>query len=306
MSQACLPFFRGSRKTTFDKLYRLSVPEAKALIKKINTDPQEYGTPAQYHGDLKRATALILKHSPAIAKTSKGNNWESTIFAQFDPSDQTWKPEPHSFRFRNQELSLYTVFDVLGWMLSILNPAPFGATYENFYQPALVFYVRLCGLVTGNIEKAPNTNHITVFQPPTQDDNLLLSSNTFNLALGSVIGPTSPLKEDVRLERIKLLEGLPGMHIPASHRAPSMTGSYAKIGHCCETYPLIIASRLRDEIQLPLVTGMAIRSRGVDFSLPYDHKEFQRWFMKPCGNCQYLITQLGLELNNFMVPRDGP
>lgn len=212
-------------------------------------------------------------------------------------------------------------------MLSILNPAPFGATYENFYQPALVFYVRLCGLVTGNIEKAPNTNHITVFQPPTQDDNLLLSSNTFNLALGSVIGPTSPLKEDVRLERIKLLEGLPGMHIPASHRAPSMTGSYAKIGHCCETYPLIIASRyaafssghsfvrsrnadlifsLRDEIQLPLVTGMAIRSRGVDFSLPYDHKEFQRWFMKPCGNCQYLITQLGLELNNFMVPRDGP
>lgn len=53
---------------------------------------------------------------------------------------QRWQLDLQRFPFRGHDLPYYTVFDVIGWVLSILAPAPDGATLENYYAPLLALY----------------------------------------------------------------------------------------------------------------------------------------------------------------------
>ncbi len=139
----------------------------------------------------------------------------------------------------------YSLYDALGWFMTVLGPAPKEATRENYLVPMGSVFCKWSKELSGNnkppimasIVHVPSTSQglisVDVMEDPTPD-----------VALESTIA-LNKFKDECQQERFEMLKAH-GFKLTAE-QAPQTPPVYQRFGHCAETYPLTMAMILREK-----------------------------------------------------------
>ncbi len=155
---------------------------------------------------------------------------------------------PLELVFRDTRLPYYSLYDMLGWYLSVVGETPADANRENYYKPLLFLYTMWC-MKTAGLAKVPRTTQITWLDaaPPAPklvhlalgmlDGDTELDEN-IRVALGASIAASTLVKHTVRLARYDLLKE----HIPEvpPEEVSLLEPPAQKFGHCAETLPFLM------------------------------------------------------------------
>ena len=149
-------------------------------------------------------------------------------------------------RYQGNLFKLRTLYDIVGWIFSVVGHVPSGATRENYYYPLMMIAYHFCRKLVPNKELLlPNGRPITrgvadvwsvIWFNQINNNNQLVTRVVLGASLDN---PTLNVKRDTknfRKERLKdaniFQEG-----ITAPLQAAAPPGQ--DFGHCAETYPLL-------------------------------------------------------------------
>jgi hypothetical protein len=131
----------------------------------------------------------------------------------------------------------WSPFDLLGRFLSIISPAPQGATNYNFYLPLALMYANWCGKI------APLSPH--VYSCVWAEENGKQSRFHLGASLGGYIVPKprgGPWVKILQQARFNILRDQRINTAGITAWSSTIKGRRTKIipfGNCAETYPLV-------------------------------------------------------------------
>lgn len=110
-------------------------------------------------------------------------------------------------------LPSYTVFDFLGWFLSVTCHPPPTATNKNYYLPLVAMYARWCVTLAlaANVQGQPQMVHIARIPIPKKPDMLILGSTTGTF-VNRILVAVGERQENLEAEGIPPPD--PGQRIP--------------------------------------------------------------------------------------------
>ncbi|KAL9126399.1 MAG: hypothetical protein Q9217_004544 [Psora testacea] len=167
--------------------------------------------------------------------------------------DEENKVRPLTLNFEGRPMKFYSIFDTLGYLMTVAGPAPQLADKENYLVPMGQLFCRWSTeLARGS--KPPTMGSI-VHVPSMQFGILSVDiedeiETTPNLALSASLSKGSTkLRTTVQGDRLEQLEWF-GFEVKKymNQRAPGWNRDGGQcFGHCAETDPLIMAKILIDK-----------------------------------------------------------
>jgi len=228
--------------------------------------------------------------------------------------------------YQGNEFKLRTLYDIVGWIFSVVGNVPVGATRENYYYALMmiahVFCTKLIPATTSPQRKGQPPKEIPSKAPEVWSVMWFKQMVNHRLVTRVVLGanldmPPQILKDDAKDFRKDLLkrEGIliwrDGTPIPAQMLGPrGITGQ--DFGHCAESYPLLfICSLAKDRSEAFEIRGSAegfsaktptLYNASASTITPYRDADgnVDLSVILPCLNCAYLIGGLG---HGFTVAR---
>ena len=139
------------------------------------------------------------------------------------------------------------MYDIVGWIFSVVGYAPVGATRENYYYPLMMIAYDFCKKLVPDVtdkiygieRKAPDVWMVMWFTGRHSTNDHLVT----HVVLGTTLDtPTPGVKDDTKEFRNKLLIDKKilekGKIAPQKLSEPE--GSRGQdFGHCAESYPLL-------------------------------------------------------------------
>ncbi|KJZ70937.1 hypothetical protein HIM_09688 [Hirsutella minnesotensis 3608] len=217
-------------------------------------------------------------------------------------------------------------YDLLGYFISLLGPAPQAANKSNYFLPLTAVYARWCSRIAGRAPAAykypdPGNgagNWPFMFQCTWHDDGDKKPSKWF--FLGASIGgdswsaqQTGTWKENVQLRRFDMMFACLQIKLFRqgdfeNRRAPEQLiadGSAVPFGNCAESYPFT-EKIFRDKTKNRGLYGLALKR---DFMRDHNLNEYDGslqgvvWsnLVGPCRNCAALIERSGALQEHFTV-----
>lgn len=123
---------------------------------------------------------------------------------------------------------MYTVLDLVGWIISVSGPAPSDAERETYYYPLCGLYAYFCRTLLGIKKREPQMIQLTYFQQGT----------TKRAVLGANLDkPPNDVKD--RIQRARNAQMVTaGLIVPNQASGVDQAGGAApqKYGHCAETF----------------------------------------------------------------------
>ncbi|MCJ1452193.1 hypothetical protein MMC28_002535 [Mycoblastus sanguinarius] len=291
----------NNQQLTFATLYQMRKPEIVKFINDVAGKPESFRVEKTYYSDLKKAARSI---EDVLSKK------RSKFF--LDEKDQL---QPQALTFEGETINYFSVYDLLGWFMTVIGPSPQDASKENYLLPMGHLFCRW------SKEFADGTNPPTmssIVHVPSASKSLISvdiwDDLTPDVALGSTLpGRSATIRKDCQERRFEQLQHWNfGVEKFPDQRAPGWQRKSQCFGHCAETFPFIMAMILKTkrQIQLQGMTGVAldigeaetasIQGVGGDSVLSLPSEDLRN----PCLNCQYLLQELGAIGKNFEV--EGP
>ncbi|KAI1747089.1 hypothetical protein F4782DRAFT_522487 [Xylaria castorea] len=297
------PKVQALLKQVYDKLLLLIVPEGAEFLK---PEPKSH---------FFRAT-----------------NWDWFYKGEDSEKEKTlssfnvrvWEPEGNPFLGVFEQAasaSWWHPCDLLGLFLSILGPAPPGASKENYFLPLTAVYGQWCTRLAG---KGATTNNVgtgwlpAVFQVTWRQwrpDGSKLSDR-IDFFLGSSLAlddykekETGQWKSKVQRARfdmfynslrIKLFKQTDFESKLSPMQYTSNRIGAQTFGNCGETYPFLVSVNRASQHNKEL-HGLALRQNFINKGpgATYNPKKVNDALVSPCLNCQQLITYSGALRDNF-------
>ncbi|KAJ5384325.1 hypothetical protein N7517_002236 [Penicillium concentricum] len=263
-------------------------------------NPSTYGVRPNLVSELGRLHTDILGLSENGSKYLSDTIYPQSISRRLNPAHNRKRPyyilEPMIYG----GIPYWCSYDLLGRFLSIISPAPQGATQKNFYLPLTLLYANWCTKI-GPI--APWAYSCVWAEEEGK-------SSRFQLG-GSLAGYHNMKKDGyhwvkrlhqarfdiLRDERIDAAEIT--VKTVEKHELESKVVPY---GNCGETYPLTIMLRNRDPSQE--VYGLAVKRtklRKEPFGDRFSDPEGSMVLARPCEKCQNVIAIWGGKVENFIT-----
>ena len=166
--------------------------------------------------------------------------------------------DPQDFSWKGIKTPLFSVFDCLGYVLSLMGAAPAGATREDYFLPLLSFFSRNLINLGGNWKQTPRRAFIAYNDLPILENRgVLLSCDSelprpdpsapfseLDIALGATIAGPKDLKPRIQEARWAWMKEEGKLDLgPASDQSikrPAGEERGQLFGHCAETIPLVI------------------------------------------------------------------
>ena len=141
--------------------------------------------------------------------------------------------------YQGNKFELRTLYDIVGWIFSVVGNAPVGATRENYYYP-LMMIARVFSAKLISNAKAPDVWMVMWFKQTVNGKKVT------RVVLGATLDdPSDIVKEETKefrkglLKREEVLIWMDGRLPPEQEQGPSGAIVRQDFGHCAETYPLL-------------------------------------------------------------------
>ncbi|KAL9104030.1 MAG: hypothetical protein Q9163_000969 [Psora crenata] len=284
----------------FGELYRMQHNQILRFIEGMAGSPEGYLISQDYRRDFQEASQAIIDNL---------NREESRYFL-----DKEKKVRPLILNFEGRPMRFYSIFDTLGYLMTVAGPAPQLADKENYLLPMGQLFCRWSNELARARGNNPPTMGSIVHVPSKRISILSVDiedeiETTPNLAVSASLPPSQKLRTTVQRDRLEQLEFF-GFDVKkyTNQRAPGWAQASGQcFGHCAETDPLIMAKILIDKgnVDTQSIQGIAINMEAakaantdVEFetlsALPDGLKD-------PCINCQFLMQKLSVDPKNFIV-----
>ena len=157
---------------------------------------------------------------------------------------------PETLTFEGETLKYYSLYDELGWFMTLLGPAPPEASKENYLIPmGSVFCKWSIALSDGN--RLPLMASI-VHVPSTPQSLSLINVDIVDdpapdVTLGSSLPTPKPYKDLCQQYRFEMLKQA-GRFDLTEEQAPQVPATtHQHFGHCAETYTFTMAMILKNK-----------------------------------------------------------
>ena len=158
------------------------------------------------------------------------------------------------FLWNGVKTPLFSVYDCLGYVLSVMGTAPVGATREDYLAPLVSVFSKNLINLAGNAKMALNRAFLAYNDIPLREKPLILSFDVppetrsppsdLDVALGANISATRRLKTAIQEARWAWMKEEGKLDLgpnPEVSVVRQTVGAYGQLfGHCAETIPLII------------------------------------------------------------------
>ena len=167
-----------------------------------------------------------------------------------DPQDQLRKTlTPETLTFEGVKLSYYSLYDVLGWFMTVLGPAPPEASMENYLVPMASVFCKWSTTLSGG--NRPPVMASIVHVPSAPQSLSLINVDIVDdpipdVTLGSSLPKGQSLKDLCQQSRFQMLKQAGGFNL-TEEQAPQASKMSQHFGHCAETYPFIMAMILQNK-----------------------------------------------------------
>ncbi|KAJ5188854.1 hypothetical protein N7491_005175 [Penicillium cf. griseofulvum] len=293
-AEAYLPAFNN--QVNSKKAYTWSLIQIKAFMIEVVHNPSTYVVERNVVSELKRLRTDILDLGEIGSRYLSETSCPQSISRIINPAAN----EDESYFLLNKMTyggrPYWCTFDLLGRFLSLISPAPQGATQNNFYLPLTLPYANWCGKI------APTAPWVHSCVWAEEKDEL----SGFHLGASlagyrNLAGQGSRWVKVLQQARFNLLrdERLDAAGITIdSTRLRGRTRNALTFGNCAETYPLVYLLRNRDPKKE--IYGLAVMRKNLPQDA-YGHAEALNALTTPCVNCQRIITTWGGKVENFIT-----
>ncbi|KAL8789007.1 MAG: hypothetical protein Q9195_007027 [Heterodermia aff. obscurata] len=265
-------------------------PEYTELKPGNNGEPPEsqITATAELFLELISKDKLVRNQDGTGSLTEKASTKKATTF---DP-----KKDGIGFSFEGVHLPDNTVFDMLGWLLSVTNIPADSAQPRTWYLQLLALYAKWCIVLAGNQSGIPPMVHISWF-PGAKSQKVVL--------LGSTIGRIPELNWAEPAPKTASFKAMTIINERQRYMADAgfvpQQGQEVDIrravngkgfGICAETFFYLVARGLNEQN----VRGLALRPDLDAFRklTAYNETTAMQALADPCAySCQKLIPQLG-------------
>lgn len=126
---------------------------------------------------------------------------------------------------------MYTLLDLVGWIISVSGPAPSNATRDNYYYPLCGLYAYFCRTLLGAKKREAQMIQLTFFQQGTTK-RVVLAANLDN--------PPNDSKETIQQARNAQMVSA-SLIVPNQASEVDQAGDALpqKYGHCAETFSFL-------------------------------------------------------------------
>ncbi|KGO70464.1 hypothetical protein PITC_014740 [Penicillium italicum] len=292
-----LPAFNG--QVDLKKAYGWSLMQIQVFMIEVIDEPSTYGVDMRVVSELKQIRTDI------IDLTEKGSRYQSeapppqAILRKVNPAP-SYYDDISSLMLDAKTyggLPYWSLFDLLGRFLSLTGPAPQGATQDNFYLPLTLMYTNW------SQKMAPRAPWVYSCVWAEEEDkqsrfHMGASLGGYRIPDGEPNGWCRALQRarfDVLHDERIQTAGIRFEDTPLTGR----TGNPIPFGNCAETYPLV--NILRNRAPSEEVFGLAVMLDALPRTGEYDHEQAMSTMIRPCANCQRVITTWGGEVENFII-----
>ncbi|KAJ9491413.1 hypothetical protein VN97_g1800 [Penicillium thymicola] len=275
-----------------------SLTQIKVFMIEVIDKSSTYGVKRRVVSELKRLRTDILDLSENGSRYQSEPSYPQAISRKVNPAAAN---EDESYLLLDEltygGVSYWSPFDLLGRFISLIGPAPRGATRDNFYLPLTLMYINWCRKL------APMAPWVYSCVWAEQKDK----QSRFHLG-GSLAGYRNPEGQGNRwvktLQRARFNvlrdERTDTAGIKFEFTDLTGRGGHAiPFGNCAETYPL--ANVLRNRIPNEEVYGVAVMLRRLPKDGTCSHSQALDAMTPPCTNCQQVITTWGGKVENFIT-----
>ena len=176
---------------------------------------------------------LVSKYNKSLAKD------QSLGFIIKDPDARPIEFGGLIVGYQGKKFELFTLYDIVGWIFSVLGKVPVGATRENYYYP-LMMIARVFSAKLISNKKAPDVWMVMWFKQKVGGKEVM------RVVLGATLdAPSQIVKErtkDIRKDALKKAQVLfwrDGTLPPMQEQEPSGAIVGQDFGHCAESYPFL-------------------------------------------------------------------
>ncbi|KAF8890631.1 hypothetical protein BD779DRAFT_1516138 [Infundibulicybe gibba] len=206
-------------------------------------------------------------------------------------------------KYQTHDFKLECLYDIVGWIFSVVGASPTSATKANYYYPLLALYCIICRRLINNTGKEPHMAQLTYFK---QTVGTVVK---WRVVLGTVLDrPKLARKEVARKNRFALLQTaslVQATEIDTSNVLQPNGAEAQKFGHCAETFPFLWYTAVKAQVDKPGVSGFSFlftQAIAAEVGAEAQYKAPAGQVLQdPCLNCQTLIGRMGLTLANFLV-----
>ena len=148
--------------------------------------------------------------------------------------------------YQGNTFKLRTLYDIVGWIFSVVGTAPSGAKRDNYYYPLVMIASVFCRKLVPDIKYQTSDGQTLTKGAPDVWMAMWFEQKVNNklvtrVVLGATLDrPTSSIKNSTKEFRKNLLkdaEILGDTTAPVKLKNPSNRGQ--DFGHCAESYPLL-------------------------------------------------------------------
>lgn len=299
--------------------------ETKTAIRdwfqQFSDKPDDYNIEKEHHESMKNAAKVIGDFSGLVAP-----------LPFFEQAGQPAAPE---ISYRGKSVRMRTMFDVVGWILSVVGtaPGPPGDHRTGYYQPLVTLYAVIIrtllkkekdGALKPQENLEPNMIQITWFY----------GYGSWRVALGANLDKAAVkpkgLKDRVKNDRanVMLWEGLINVDQfcevnmqYVGYISDKIGDEYGfrpgqAFGHCAETLPFMFIKWIMADVDRDNVGGVAVKPptllgklekvslKDVEDWMKGPEFHFNKASAPPCPNCEILVDNVFGEdaLPRFLVP----
>lgn len=299
-------FFNGNY--TLEVALALSASEIIALFQRFAANEDRYGVQEEARGYMESAVSMIKTIHERYKKDPRLN--------------PGYTVDGLIVGYQGNEFKLQTLYDIVGWIFSVVGNVPNGATRENYYYAlmmiAYIFCTKLIPATTieGKQKEirsmAPDVWSVMWFNQKVNNRPVtrVLLGATLDDPPGNIKNKAKEFRKDL-LRKEGILVWRDGTPLPTQKWGPrGIVGR--DFGNCAETYPLLfICSLAKDRSEAFEIRGSAeglaalapaLYDASVPEITPYrDAKgKVNPKIMRPCTNCACLMGELG---NGFTVAK---
>ncbi|CAG8907448.1 unnamed protein product [Penicillium egyptiacum] len=294
-TEAYLPAYNG--QLNLASAFVWSVTRIQVFMIEVIDNPSTYGVERKVESELKRLRTDIVDLSQKGSKYQSEASCPQAISRIVNPAGAS-KDESYLLldTMTYEGLPYWCSFDLLGRFLSIISPAPQGATHHNFYLPLTLMYANWCRKIA---PKAPWMYSCAWAGGKDKQSRFHLGASLGGYSLPKEQGGrwVSILQQarfdilrDERTDAVGLT--IQSSTLRSSKRKP------IPYGNCAETYPLVHLLRNRDPSEE--VYGLAVMLRKLP-EAAYNHPQALDTLVRPCSNCQDVIGIWGGKVENFIT-----
>ena len=221
---------------------------------------------------------------------------------------------PVQLSYQGAAVEHQTIYDLLGFIISVAGSSPPGATRESYYYRLCTLYGAWCRKLAPSKETEPALIQMTWFD----------YGGSTRVLVGANLDDPKPHAKKVAVQGRRADAMVAAGWLTAAQKEQGFTnvrgGAGHKYGHCAETLPFLMIngyvvqlSPLRLELwlisnrirtQVANVAGLAIKTAVLlpedrAEAIQYDEETFLRAMHSPCANCTPIITTMGFNVARF-------